>query len=89
MQAGNIRYHNNLPAAVLHGDADVIMLLMLSLMSVSAGCVIDMRMCAMFANFSCDSSGDDTAGHGVDGIALRNIDEIDDAAVHAIGSRLR
>lgn len=90
MQAGDVRDHDNLPAAVLHGDADVIMLLMLSLplplplISVSAGCVIGLRMCAMFTDFSRDGAGDDAAGHGVDGIALGDIDEINDAAVDAV-----
>lgn len=85
MQTGNVRDHDNLPAAVLHGDADLIMLLMLSLflMSVSAGCVIGLRMCTMFTDFSRDGAGDDAAGHGVDGIALGDIDEINDAAVDA------
>ena len=88
MQAGNVRDHDNLPAAVLHGDADVIMLLMLplslSLISVSAGCMIGLRMRAMFTDFSRDGTGDDAAGHGVDGIALGDIDEINDAAVDAV-----
>lgn len=84
MQAGNVRYHDYLPAAVLHGDADVIMPLMLSLVSVSAGCVIGMRMCAMFTDFPRDGSGDDAAGHGIDGIALGDIDEINDTAIDAV-----
>ena len=93
MQAGNVRDHDDLPAAILHGDADVIMLLMLSLslslslISVSAGCVIGMRMRgAMFTDFPCDGAGDDAAGHGVDGIALSDIDEINDATVDAVCS---
>lgn len=92
MQAGNVRDHDNLPAAVLHGDADVIMLLMLSLslslslISVSAGCMIGLRMCTMFTDFSRDGAGDDAAGHGVDGIALSDIDEINHAAVDAVCS---
>lgn len=90
MQAGNVRDHDDLPAAVLHGDADVIMLLMLSLslplplISVSAGCMIGLRMRTMFTDFSRDGAGDDAAGHGVDGIALGDIDEINDAAVDAV-----
>lgn len=89
MQAGNVRDHDDLPAAVLHGDADVIMLLMLSLslplplISVSAGCAIALRMRTMFTDFPRDGAGDDAAGHGVDGIALGDIDEINDAAVDA------
>lgn len=93
MQAGDVRDHDDLPAAVLHGDADVIMLLMLSLslslslslplISVSAGCVIGLRMRTMFTDFPRDGAGDDAAGHGVDGIALGDIDEINDAAVDA------
>lgn len=92
MQAGNVRDHDNLPAAVLHGDADVIMLLMLSLslplplISVSAGCMIGLRMRTMFTDFSRDGAGDDAAGHGVDGIALSDIDEINDATVDAVCS---
>ena len=97
MQAGDVRDHDDLPAAVLHGDADVIMLLMLSLslplplslslISVSAGCVIGMRMRgAMFTDFPCDGAGDDAAGHCVDGIALSDIDEINDATVDAVCS---
>ena len=88
MQAGNVRDHDNLPAAVLHGDTDVIMLLMLplslSLISVSAGCMIGLRMRAMFTDFSRDGAGDDAAGHGVDGIALGYSDEINHAAVDAV-----
>lgn len=88
MQAGNVRDYDDLPAAVLHGDADVIMLLMLSLslISVSAGCMIGLRMCTMFTDFSRDGAGDDAAGHGVDGIALSDIDEINDATVDAVCS---
>ena len=88
MQAGNVRDHDDLPAAILHGDADVIMLLMLSLslISVSAGCMIGLRMRAMFTDFSRDGTGDDAAGHGVDGIALSDIDEINDATVDAVCS---
>ena len=92
MQAGDVRDHDDLPAAVLHGDADVIMLLMLSLslslslISVSAGCMIGLRMCTMFTDFSRDGAGDDAAGHGVDGIALSDIDEINDATVDAVCS---
>ena len=88
MQAGNVRDHDDLPAAILHGDADVIMLLMLSLslISVSAGCMIGLRMCTMFTDFSRDGAGDDAAGHGVDGIALSDIDEINDATVDAVCS---
>ena len=90
MQAGNVRDHDDLPAAILHGDADVIMLLMLSLslslslISVSAGCMIGLRMCTMFTDFSRDGAGDDAAGHGVDGIALGYSDEINHAAVDAV-----
>lgn len=88
MQAGNVRDHDDLPAAVLHGDADVILLVMLSLslslISVSAGCMIGLRMCTMFTDFSRDGAGDDAAGHGVDGIALSDIDEINHAAVDAV-----
>lgn len=86
MQAGNVRYHDNLPAAVLHGDPDVIVLLMslVGMSVVSAGRVINMRMSAMFSDFSRNGSGDDAAGHGVDGIALSNINKINDAAVDAI-----
>lgn len=94
MQAGNVRDHDDLPAAVLHGDADVIMLLMLSLslplplplslISVPAGCMIGLRMRAMFTDFPRDGAGDDAAGHGVDGIALGYSDEINHAAVDAV-----
>ena len=86
MQAGNVRDHDNLPAAVLHGDTDVIMLLMLppSLVSVPAGCMIGLRMRTMFTDFSRDGAGDDAAGHGVDGIALGYSDEINHAAVDAV-----
>ena len=84
MQAGNVRDHDNLPAAIMHGDADVIMLVMLFLVRVSARCMIGLRMRAMFTDFPRDGSGDDAAGHGVDGIALGYSDEINHAAVDAV-----
>ena len=89
MEIGRIRKRNDSLPSIVHGDADLILIVRLRCVShMSAihgtGIVRAMRIRILANDFPCDGSGDNAACDGIQTRALSDsIDEIDDTASDA------
>ena len=77
MQVRSVWHGYDLLAAILHGDADMIVVMLPSVLSVPL-------VCAMLADFSGDCAGNNTAGHYVESVTSNDVDKINQAAIDAI-----